>query len=167
MNWDKAEDYMENDIQDDAIYTGSKLKDICISNIRDEVIIGGELKSPDERCLERILHPCYINVGPVYPKITALHEETLFYIFYMCPADRIQESAFYLLLELGYFFCTTLKCFVSFTEKNVAEQLVAGKSILDNSKHKIVIFDPFSWEKLTKEVVYDKDFIESLKYLCK
>lgn len=167
MNCEKTDDYMESDVQDDSIYTLSRIKDVCISNTKEEFVVGSSLKSPEERSLERVLHPCYTSVGPVSPKITSLHEETLFYIFYMCPADRIQESVFYLLLELGYFFCTTLKCFLSFAEKSVAEDVVAGRPIQDNSKHKIVIFDPFSWEKLTKEIVYDKDFLESLKYLCK
>lgn len=164
MNCEKVKEYMEEDVQDDSVYLDTSLNDMCISTITDEAVVSAHTTSSHDRTLERILHPCYANVASANPKFTLLHEETLFYIFYMYPGDRMQESAFCMLLDLGYFFCTMLKCFVSFTEKHVAEQLVAGRSILDNKKHKIVIFDPFCWEKLTKEVIYDVDFVSSLKY---
>lgn len=167
MNFEKPEECPEDDVQDDSVYSDAKLKDICISTLSDEAIAGVQPRSPHERILERMLHPCYSNITSVHPKLSFLHEETLFYIFYMCPGDRRQENAFYILLDLGYFFCTTLRCFVSFTEKQAAEQLISGQAIVDDNKHKIIIFDPFCWEKLTKEVVYDADFIESLRYICK
>eukprot|EP00866_Antonospora_locustae_P001367 jgi/Antlo1/1367/1210 len=164
MNCEKIKEYLDEDVQDDSIYLDTNLNSIYITTITDEAIVNAQPRSPEDRVLERILHPCYANVVCANPKLTLLHEETLFYIFYMYPGDRMQESAFFMLLDLGYFFCTTLKCFVSFTEKHIAEQLTSGRSILDNKKHKIVIFDPFCWEKLTKEVVYDSDFVNSLKY---
>ena len=167
MDHEKVVNQTENDVQDDAVYSDTNLSSIHVSSLSDSFAFGNHHKSPHEKTLERILHPCYASIVSVYPKLSALHEETLFYIFYMHPGDKIQESAFYLLLDLGYYFCTALGYFLNFTERHISEKLASGQSILDNARHRVVVFDPFSWEKVSREVLYDRDFVESLRYIVR
>lgn len=96
---------------------------------------------------------CYGSIKNQKMKLELYHEETLFYIFYTYTETPVQIDAYNLLISKGYYFSTSLKCFFTFT----------GKKIVDNTSRKIVIFDPFEWKKEEKSVVFDKEFIESIK----
>ncbi|ELA48425.1 hypothetical protein VCUG_00034 [Vavraia culicis subsp. floridensis] len=96
---------------------------------------------------------CYSTVQKPELKLELYHEETLFYIFYTYTETSAQIKAYNLLIAKGYSFSTIYKCFMLYT----------GKKIVDNANRKIVIFDPFYWKKIEKNVVFDKNFVDSIK----
>lgn len=96
---------------------------------------------------------CYGTVQQPELKLELYHEETLFYIFYTYTETSAQLKAYNLLIEKGYLFSTTFKCFILFT----------GKKICDNTNRKIIVFDPFYWKKIEKSVIFDKSFVDSIK----
>lgn len=111
--------------------------------------------------LSKMLPSCYprkpsegifrINIDDM--KVENLHEETLFYIFYSFPNDELQLKAYKDILRRKYNFCKLYKCFVTFNTPAVA----------DNVKRTIVMFDPFTWTKISTEVMFDDKFVESLE----
>ncbi|ADM10957.1 general negative regulator of transcription [Encephalitozoon intestinalis ATCC 50506] len=111
--------------------------------------------------LSRMLPNCYpkapnegifkVNIEDM--KMDNLHEETLFYIFYTFPGDKLQTKAYDNILKRKYIFCRMYKCFVTFNSPAIA----------DHVKRLIVMFDPFSWSKVSIEVVFDEKFIRSLE----
>ncbi|AFN82428.1 general negative regulator of transcription [Encephalitozoon romaleae SJ-2008] len=111
--------------------------------------------------LSRMLPNCYpkapnegifkVNIEDM--KMDNLHEETLFYIFYTFPNDKLQVKAYDNILRRKYIFCRMYKCFVTFNAPPIA----------DHVKRSIVMFDPFSWSKVSIEVVFDERFIRSLE----
>ncbi|CAD24975.1 GENERAL NEGATIVE REGULATOR OF TRANSCRIPTION [Encephalitozoon cuniculi GB-M1] len=111
--------------------------------------------------LSRMLPNCYprapnegifkVNIEDM--KMDNLHEETLFYIFYSFPNDRLQIKAYDNILKKKYVFCKMYKCFVTFNSPATA----------DHVKRSIVMFDPFSWSKVSLEVVFDEKFVRSLE----
>ncbi|KRH92394.1 putative transcriptional regulator, partial [Pseudoloma neurophilia] len=48
---------------------------------------------------------------------------------------------------------TIYKCFID----------IEGNKIIDNKNRKITIFDPFYWKKIEKTVIFDKEFVDSIK----
>lgn len=101
-----------------------------------------------------VLSPkCYRTIQEQEIKLELYHEETLFYIFYTYTETVVQIEAYNLLISKGYFFSSIYKCFINFD----------GKKDIDNQNRKIIIFDPFYWKKIEKTVVFDKEFVESIK----
>lgn len=96
---------------------------------------------------------CYKNVPDQQIKLDLYHEETLLYIFYNYTETAIQIDAYNLLIERGYFFSTIYTSFVLFE----------GKPVIDDLNRTITIFDPFFWKKIEKSVIFDKEFVESIK----
>lgn len=148
------EEILKKDIQDDEALQSKNITNIKISNLEDEYLLSGRHKKLKDRILERLIPQPYTKIEYRMPPFNALHEETLFYIFYMFPYDKAQENAFYMLLDMGYKYFTPLKYFMFSSDETVA----------DNKKRRVVIFDPFTWEKITKDVIFDKDFVNSLIY---
>jgi CCR4-NOT transcription complex subunit 2 len=114
-----------------------------------------------EPAVSRMLPSCYpksnsdgvfrINVEAI--NIDNLHEETLFYVFYSFPGDEMQMKAYNKILEHRYLFCRLYKCFVT----------VSAPLVADGVRRPIVMFDPFTWSKISKEVLFDDKFINSLE----
>lgn len=96
---------------------------------------------------------CYRSIQEQEIKLELYHEETLFYIFYTFTESDIQIDAYNLLISKGYSFSTIYKSFISF----------GGNKTIDNQNRKITIFDPHYWKKIEKTVVFDKEFVESIK----
>lgn len=86
-------------------------------------------------------------------KLDNLHEETLFYIFYSFPGDELQIRAYNGILKRKYVFCKMYKCFV----------MLNAPAAADGVKRAIVMFDPFTWSKISTEVVFDEKFVRSLE----
>ncbi|KCZ74547.1 hypothetical protein H311_04486, partial [Anncaliia algerae PRA109] len=148
------EEILKKDLQEDECFASENLKDIKITNLEDEYLLSNKHKTLKDKLLEKLIPQSYTKIDCKMPLLNSLHEETLFYIFYMYPKDKVQENAFYSLLDMGYKYCTVLKNFIYFSDEVV----------VDNKKRKVVLFDPFLWEKVTKDVTFDKDFISSLIY---
>ncbi|RVD90528.1 general negative regulator of transcription [Tubulinosema ratisbonensis] len=144
----------KKDVQDDELFQSKNITNIKISNLEDEYLLSGKHKKLKDKILEKLIPQPYRKIEIRIPPHNLLHEETLLYIFYMLPYDKAQESAFYMLLDMGYKYFTPLKYFLYFSDEAVA----------DNKKRRVVIFDPFIWEKVTKDIVFDKEFISSLIY---
>lgn len=141
--------------------------DIGKDKMREIVSIVREKKYQDPSTyyppslLLRMLPNCYpkapnegifkVNIEDM--KMDNLHEETLFYIFYSFPNDKLQVKAYDNILKRKYIFCKVYKCFVVFNFPLVA----------DHVKRPIVMFDPFSWSKVSTEVVFDEKFVRSLE----
>lgn len=103
--------------------------------------------------ISRLLPECYTTFTFTNINIKALHEETLFFIFYALVESELQIQAYNELIQKGYVFSKALDGFVFFDESPV----------LDNKRRKILYFDPFEWEKCLKEVVFDEKFIDTLE----
>ncbi|KAM0672343.1 hypothetical protein OCOL_000561 [Ordospora colligata] len=82
-----------------------------------------------------------------------LHEETVFYIFYSFPGDELQLKAYNNIIKRKYIFCKIYKCFVFLTTS----------AVVDHIKRSIVMFDPYTWSKVSVEVSFDEKFIRSLE----
>lgn len=106
-----------------------------------------------ESNIETVSPTCYSMVQRPELKLELYHEETLFYVFYTYTETATQVKAYNLLISKGYWFSTIYKCFVLFT----------GQKVCDNTSRKILIFDPFYWKKIEKNVVFDKSFVDSIK----
>lgn len=104
--------------------------------------------------LKSLIPQCYINLANVNPNIKYLHEETLFYIFYNMIGQEVQMQAYRALIERRYHFHTKMNMFVKF----------GGERIADDTIRRITYFDVYNWKRDVIEVVFDKEFIESLRY---
>jgi len=103
--------------------------------------------------ISRLLPECYTTFTFNNVNIKALHEETLFFIFYALIESELQVQAYNELILKGYYFSRMLDGFVFFDDLKT----------VDNKRKKILFFDPFEWEKCLKEVVFDEKFINSLE----
>ncbi|KAF9764921.1 putative NOT transcription complex subunit VIP2 [Nosema granulosis] len=109
------------------------------------------------KLLAQIIPDCYKNIVFNADKFNSYNEETLFYLFYAFPCDELQIKAFRTLLERGFAYSKLYKNFV------VMDDL----KTIDNRKHNVVMFDPFIWNKVTREIVYDEKFVSSLERIKK
>lgn len=103
--------------------------------------------------VNRLIPECYSTFTFNNLNVKNFHEETLFYIFYALPESELQVKAYNELISKGYLFSKLLDAFVFFSDLKIA----------DNKKRNILVFDPFSWEKSHKEIVFDEKFIGSLE----
>lgn len=103
--------------------------------------------------VSRLLPECYSTFTFSNLNVKTFLEETLFFIFYSLPESELQIKAYNELINRGYRFSKTLDVFVFFSESKIA----------DTKKRTISVFDPFSWEKIQKEVVFDDSFISNLE----
>lgn len=98
---------------------------------------------------ERMLPACYTAFPAPNINIKALHEETLFYIFYMLHSSDLQIKAYNELLAKGYAYSTKLGCFLLLPERREGTRTVT-------------MFDPRQWEKVSVDVAFDEAFLASL-----
>ncbi|ELA41590.1 uncharacterized protein VICG_01338 [Vittaforma corneae ATCC 50505] len=107
----------------------------------------------------RLLPECYSAFTFNNLDVKNFHEETLFFIFYALPESELQVKAYNELIIKGFAFSKTLNAFVFFADPKIA----------DNKKRSILVFDPFLWEKVYRETVFDEKFISTLEHLveCK
>lgn len=103
------------------------------------------------KLLAQIIPECYTNIIFNANKFHSYSEETLFYIFYAFPGDDLQKKAFRALLDRGYVYSKLYKNFV----------LLEGHA--DNKKQNVIMFDPFIWNKVNREILYDDKFVASLE----
>lgn len=123
-------------------------------------------------CLDSVLPACY-NVQPspgVASKIPGLVDETLFYMFYAMPGDRLQEMAAAELCERHWRFHKELKIWVLMTEAAAGlsiatPDLLSAVGVAAAGKAKgpvalsatgaprgYTVFDPQTWTKITREL---------------
>lgn len=131
-------------------------------SLKDLEIIAEKVSSPDynkprrlRSVISRLLPECYTTFTFCNINIKSLHEETLFFIFYALAESELQIKAYNELIQKGYLYSRMLDGFVFFDDPKGA----------DNKKKSILFFDPFEWEKCTKEVVFDEKFINTLESL--
>lgn len=103
--------------------------------------------------VSRLLPDCYSTFTFNNLNVKNFHEETLFFIFYSLPESELQIKGYNELINRGYRFSKTLDAFVFFNDPKIQ----------DNKKRTILVFDPFSWEKIHKEIVFDNEFISGLE----
>ena len=117
--------------------------------------------SQQQSLLSKMLPSCYpkasvegtfkVNIQDM--NMDNLHEETVFYIFYSFPGDELQLKAYNNIIKRKYMFCKIYKCFVFLTTS----------AVVDHIKRSIVMFDPYTWSKVSVEVSFDEKFIRSLE----
>lgn len=107
---------------------------------------------PYDREVDRILPECYKTPirGTKEEKIDKFSEGTLFYVFFNHCGKRVQIDAYARLLKLGWLYSKEMKTFVQIIKKNVEPGL-------------ILYFDYCTWKKVTKEVVIDQVFMDTLE----
>lgn len=103
--------------------------------------------------VSRLFPECYTTFTFSNINIQNLHEETLFFIFYALVESDLQIQAYNELINRGYSFSKTFDGFV----------FIEDSKIIDNRRKKILYFDPFEWEKITKDVIFDDTFINGLQ----
>lgn len=101
----------------------------------------------------RLLPDCYSAFTFNNLNVKNFHEETLFFIFYALPESELQVRAYNELISKGYFFSKTLDAFV------FCGDVKSGES----KKKNVLMFDPFLWEKVHKEILFDDAFISGLE----
>lgn len=102
----------------------------------------------------RLLPECYSTFTFNNLDVKNFHEETLFFIFYALPESDLQLNAYNELISKGYLFSKTLDAFVFSGDVKVA----------DNKKRNVLVFDPFQWEKVHREIVFDESFVSGLEH---
>ncbi|TBT96605.1 hypothetical protein CWI37_2884p0010, partial [Hamiltosporidium tvaerminnensis] len=138
--------------EEEYVYKLSDINNEIIEKFKNNPLSRSEHIFPKESLLSQVLPSCYTEFAPISPKIELLHEETLFYIFYSFNDENLRLQAFNTLIKKNYLYSSKINCFV-----------LATKNIPDNSKKNILIFDPLKWEKVMKEIIYDEEFVNSLK----
>lgn len=103
--------------------------------------------------VSRMLPQCYTTFTFTNVNIQNLHEETLFYIFYALANTDIQVRAYNELVRKGYRFSKSLGNFVALGEPCAA----------DGQSRTVTLFDPYEWQKVSREVVFDAEFVGSLE----
>lgn len=141
--------------------------EVTRERLRDIVAMAREKRHADPSSyyqpsiLSRMLPGCYprsasegmFKVSIKDMKMENLHEETLFYVFYSFPGDELQTRAYNNILRRKYVFCRLYKCFVALN----------APAVPDGAKRSITMFDPFSWARISKDVVFDDRFVGSLE----
>jgi len=138
-----------------AAPTLSELENIAKKISSPEYSRGIKLKS----FATRLLPECYSTFTFNNLDVKNFHEETLFFIFYALPESDLQVKAYNELIGKGYLFSKTMDAFVSCGDAKAA----------DNKKRNVLVFDPFQWEKVHREIVFDESFVAGLvhKVECK
>ncbi|KAF7677980.1 putative NOT transcription complex subunit VIP2 [Astathelohania contejeani] len=103
--------------------------------------------------LTLLIPQCYREITKITPNASLYSEDTLLYIFYNFPGDKLQVEAYNRLIELKYYYSKQHQCFITFTDPPE----------IDNIKRTVMMFDPYQWSKIPKEVVFDDEFINSLE----
>lgn len=129
-------------------------------SLKDLEMIAEKVSNPDynrprkvRSMISRLLPECYTTFTFNNINIKSLHEETLFFIFYALAESELQIKAYNELIQKGYLYSRMLEGFVFFDDPQS----------VDNKRKSILFFDPFEWEKCTKEVVFDEKFVNTLE----
>lgn len=140
----------------------------------------GAKKGMNQTNLEAILPACYNVQSPPHAssRVGAFAEETLFYMFYGMPRDRMQEmAARELTLNRGWRFHKELRLWIlpSSATPTAATSMTAGISNLrmspapspkssqynlsleNETSASYIVFDPTSWSKIRKELSIVKE----------
>lgn len=102
----------------------------------------------------RLLPECYSTFTFNNLDTKNFHEESLFFIFYALPESELQLNAYNELINKGYSYSKAMNAFVFCGDTKAA----------DNKKRSILVFDPFRWEKVHREVLFDDAFVEGLEH---
>ncbi|KJE95443.1 CCR4-Not complex subunit not2 [Capsaspora owczarzaki ATCC 30864] len=107
------------------------------------------------------LPPCYRSTPPVsFPpqKIPLLSDEALFYIFYSSPRDLVQEAASMELQKREWRFLKDAKIWFQRVPGHESTKLPQGEKCF------CTVFDPNTWEKVSKMLVIDYEHIEPFRH---
>ena len=121
--------------------------------------------------LDSIIPPCYHVPSLPAPitKITSFSDETLFYIFYAMPGDRMQELAARELFARAWRFHKPTKTWISMTESRDNNISSAGnngngqfKAALNEALN-FFVFDQTTWIKVKRSLTLQLGDIEEYK----
>ncbi|KAI9002650.1 hypothetical protein BC832DRAFT_520220, partial [Gaertneriomyces semiglobifer] len=105
------------------------------------------------------LPDCYsFLVPPAISKVNSLSEEALFYCFYVCTRDSIQEAAAQELYNRGWRFHKLIRMWITHDPSPEAQQASVKSDICERGL--FIFFDPQAWAKMKKEWIVYYEHVE-------
>lgn len=156
--------YDESSTQSDSIGHDGRKTSTGLLGLEGSFVLNGQpnsLKSPSgSSALDSIIPSCYHVPSLPSPitKITSFSDETLFYIFYAMPGDRMQELAARELFSRGWRFYKPSKSWICPLD-STSDQNTFFSTAYSNPTV-FFIFDQSTWIKVKRSLTLQMDDLE-------